>query len=144
MSSKKIKVASATKKVRGYRQQQAVQANERHKAQRILQEQNRRRRLTNKDGDTGEEYMLARLAIRNKEKVEEYRDGLAAVVDSIAQEGIEQAEAVRVYLQAWVAEKQLVPIVCGPGEKPTCRVYSGANRRVVVLRQDEPEAGIAT
>jgi len=143
MSRSKIKRSgSHKKKVRGYRQTRNVDAWNRGQLRRTMQEQARRRRLTKLDGDTGEEYILARLALADKEQSEEYRAGLDEALADVPQEAEEQAEAIRGYLQAWVDERRLVPIPCGRGERPSCRVYEGREEnRVVVMRQDDPDAG---
>jgi hypothetical protein len=110
-------------------------------AQRIVQEQTRRRRMTRKDEATGESYVLAQLALKDKADVEAYREGLADAV-SEAQDADTQAEAIRSYLQAQVDAKRLVPIPCNPGERPTCKAYTGEGGRIVAMRQDDPEAGV--
>lgn len=140
MGRKKIKQpGSHKKKVRGYRQQRVVQANERHQTQRTMQEQAHRRRMTKRDVNTGEEYTLARLGLKDNSEMEEYRDGLAVVVDESAEDADSQAETIRGYLQAWVDEGRLVPIPCERKAKPVCRIYGGENKRVVVIRQDDPD-----
>jgi hypothetical protein len=106
---------------------------------RILQEQEHRRRMTRKDSTTGEEYILARLAMVDKADVEAYRAGLVEAVQG-HHDAPGQAEAIRRYLQAWVDSKRLVAVTCGQNDKPTCRVFGGDNPRVVVIRQDEAAA----
>ena len=61
MSRSRIKTGTHKKKVRGFRQQQAVQRNERIRTQHTMQEQAHRRRMTRTDVDTGEAYTLTRL-----------------------------------------------------------------------------------
>ncbi|MEN6368545.1 MAG: hypothetical protein ABFD77_02470 [Thermotogota bacterium] len=136
---KKIKTGKKGKpRVRGFRATAAMDSWKRGETRRVLQDQARRRRMTRKDSATGEEYVLARLALVSKEEVEDYRKGLAECIDGI--DGAEgQSEAIRAYLQSLVEQKRLAPIPCAPKEKPTCRVYSSTPRRVVVIRQDDPE-----
>lgn len=141
MSRRKVKAGrSGQPRLRGHKQTAGRDQWERGSAQRLLQEQARRRRMTRVDGETGEEYILARLALIGKD-VDGYRQGLTSAVAQVPQEAAAQAEAIRSYLQGMFEQKKLAPIPCRPGEKPTCRVYLGVKRRVVVIRQDDPEAG---
>ena len=71
--------------------------------------------------------------------IDEYRDGLSAVVDESAENADSQAAAIQAYLQAWVDDGRLVPIACERGAKPVCRVYKGEGKRVVVIRQNDPD-----
>lgn len=137
--ARKIKTKPHKKKVRGHRQHRNLQANERAHAQRLLQNQARRRRLIKTDSETGEEYVLMRLGLKDPDEIEEYRSGLSAAVDEAPQEAVSQAEAIRGYLQGWADEGRLVPIPCERGAKPVCRVYGGENKRVIVIRQDDPD-----
>lgn len=90
---------------------------------------------------TGEEYILARLAMVDKADVGAFRDGLTKAIQGY-QDAHGQAEAIRGYLQTWVDEERLAAVPCGKGDKPVCRVYGGTKQRVVVMRQDELDAGV--
>lgn len=141
MGRKKIKQpGSHKKKVRGHRQHQNLQSWERVRAENLQRAQARRARLMKRDAETGEEYALARLGLKDPSAVDDYRDGLAVAVDEADEDAVAQAEAIRAYLQGWVDEGRLVPIPCERGAKPVCRVYGGENKRVVVIRQDDPDA----
>lgn len=138
---KRIKTKPHKPRIHGHRQNNSVQAWERGAMQRTLQEEARRRRMTRKDGETGEEYILARLALKNKDDVEEYRKGLGEAVRAVEVEASAQADAIRGFLQSWVDAGRLVPIPCQKKERPACRVYGGEKKRVVVMRQDDADAG---
>jgi len=142
MSQRTIKADRKGKpRIRGHRNTAGRDKWERDSAQRFLQEQTRRRRMTMKDLITGEEYILARLAMVDKADVGAYRDGLAEAIQG-HHDASGQAEAVRRYLQAWVDEKRLAPVPCSKGDKPVCRVFGGPKKRVVVMRQDELDAKV--
>jgi len=142
MGRRKIKQKGAhKKKVRGHRQHRNLDAWHRDQTRRTLQEQARRRRMTRIDGESGEEYILSRLALRDKDDRDEYREGLDNAVAAADQTVEDQAAAIQAYLQEWVDEKRLLPIACHPKQKPACKVYT-ASKLVVVLRQDDPDAEV--
>lgn len=143
MGSRKIKrERKGSPKLRGHRQQRWARANERAQAQRAMQEQARRRRLTKIDVVTGETYILSRLALKDKSNVQSYKDGLAAAVQETEESAEAQAEAIRCYIQKSIDEGLLVPFACARGERPSCRVYQGDNRRVTAIRHDDPDAEV--
>jgi len=141
VSRTKIKSETRPKKkrVRGYRQHRNLQNWERNRTQANMREQVRRRRLTKVDEITGETYVLSRLVLKDKAGVGEYKDGLDAALLEAPRSAEVQAEAIRCYLQGCIDDGRLVAIPCGRGESPTCRVYQGENKRVVAIRQDDPD-----
>jgi hypothetical protein len=141
MSRTKIKTEKSSPRPRKPKRNRNHEAVRKVQVQRLLQEQERRRRMTKKDLITGEEYILARLAMVDKADVDAYRDGLAEAVQG-HKDAHGQAEAIRRYLQAWVDEKRLVAVPCRANDKPVCRVFGGTEQRVVVIRQDELDAKV--
>lgn len=137
---KKIKVKTHKPRVHGSKQNRNVQINEKAQVQRFLQEQARRRRMTRRDVETGEEYILQRLVLVNKNEVDDYRDGLTGAIQIAEEDAAAQAEAIRAYLQIWIDAEKLRAIPCGSKDKPSCRYYT-TTKRVVAIRQDDPELG---
>lgn len=141
MSQRQIKsiTDAKPKRIRGHRQHRNVEAYHKEQALRAMREQVRRRRLTKVDSTTGETYVLARLVLRGSESAAVYKGGLEAAI-AAAPETVEgQTEEIRGHLQACIDNGLLMAIPCGKGDKPVCRVYSGQNKRVVAIRQDDPD-----
>ncbi len=135
---KKIKRKTHTKKLRGRRAHQHLQAVERERELRQHQVEAHRRRITKQDEETGEIYILSRLTLESKEVEAEYRRGLDSALDGL-EDTAEQAAAIRRYLQACVDGNLMKPVPCARGTKPTCRQYIGKGKRVVVLTPDDEE-----
>lgn len=128
MSKSRIKRGVSRRRPRGRRSQRVRQFVEREKVQRGLREQARRRRMTRIDEDTGEEYILSRLAAANKDDGKRLAKDLEAIRDA------EDGDPLAV-LQQWVDEKKLIPVACHPKDKPTCRAYKDGT--VMVMTGDE-------
>ena len=140
MSQKRIKPDRIGKrKVRGHRAHHQVQTLERIAEQRRNQALAYEKTMTRIDPDTGETYVLSRLALRHKALTVDFKRGLDEAVSSVNPTADDQAEAIRAYLQECVNDGKMIAVSCGRGEVPTCRVYQGANRRIVVIRQDDPD-----
>jgi len=94
MGTRKIKIdRKGTPKLHGQRQARMLEAGQKKNTRLLLREQVRRRRLTRKDS-LGEEYILARFALRNKNDGERYTAGMTKALAGISPKGTEHVVAI--------------------------------------------------